>query len=739
MNHPLSPDQQYPPALAEGHGAGTSRPAERRGHGQTVLESLAVFALGFAMMHFVYGGTGGASGDEPGVPGHDSFYHIKMASMIPEHGLLDEFPWLRFVYFTDQGQAFVSHHHGFHVLLAPFVYVSKWVTGDYLAGGRWAISTFFGLNLMLCNLILLTQQVRWRWLWLLLFVAMPFQFFTRHAFVRAISPSLMFMLLILLFMFRRRYVLVGLVIAGYTHLYLGGVVYAPLLVGLYIASSLIGPRDDRVMSWRLIAWAAAGWGVGVLTHPYLGGMSEFLRLQIFGSGLSPDISVGREWKPYTDLWWFAQMSGALLLIWAAAVCVRFRLGPPLNAKELAVLLLNFVFLALTMKARRFIEYWPIFCLLSAALMTAPPIGKLAGWVDSIVDPKGPRMMLWLERAGALVVAVAVLGVVFASPLWGDIRRTARCGYDLSAIREAMTFLIEHSDPGDVVFTDDWDIFPVYFYYNSHNHYIVGLDPKFTHARRPDLWERYVKVSRGQVPADVTVNVRDDTGEEVSQNLHVTLADIRDHFGAGFVITDRDHRKLADKLSRAEDLAELVYPSRSYDASRDAPYLIFRIRGEGEGGAALSRTSPGTEKADVIYLSSLAPVSVAQGWGDFVADQSVGGGPIHTGGKVYARGLGTHAPSNLIYGIPDGYDTFEAVVGVNQSTSGQGSIIASVRLDGELAFESPVLTGASEPVAVRVSLGAARRLSLLADPTDDGKQFDHTDWADARFVRSADAD
>ena len=583
MSGPTSQDQSAPAdprSLRDLDPSGNSQRVKRRSRGRCALESLAVFAIGIAVMRFTYGGT---VGDEPGVPGHDSFYHIKMAVLMPELGLLDEFPWLRFVYFTNEGQRFVSHHYGFHALLVPFVHVSHRLTGDYLAGGRWAMITFFALNLMLFNLLLILQGVRWRWLWLLFFVLMPFQFFTRHAFIRAICPSLTFMLLIVVLMFRRRYMLTGLAIAGYTHLYLGGVIYAPLLVGLYLVSSLIcghactGSRDDQVMPWRLAAWAATGWFVGVLTHPYLGGMCEFLRLQVFGSGLSPDIAVGREWKPYKDMWWFAQMSGSLLLIWAAAVCLRFRSGPPLSAKEFTLLLLNFGFLGLTMKARRFIEYWPVFCLLNAAFLAAPSVERVARWVDRIVDPQGLRRMRWLERAGALVVVAGVLAVVYGSPLWRQIRQTVRCGYDLPAIRDTMAFLKEHSNPGDVIFTDDWDIFPVYFYHNSHNHYIVGMDPKFTHARRPDLWERYVKVSRGQVPADITVKVRNDAGQELEQKLHVTLEDIRDHFGAKFVITDADHRKLADKLSRATEFAELVYPSTSYEDSQDAPYVVFRVR------------------------------------------------------------------------------------------------------------------------------------------------------------------
>src|SRR5574341_220729 len=110
--------------------------------GPRPLESVVVFVLGAALMAWVYGGW---SRRDDAVPGNDSFYHIKMASMMPQAATLREFPWLRFCYFTDRGDSFVSHHYGFHLLLAPFVQLSHRLTGSYLPGGRWAVCVFFGL------------------------------------------------------------------------------------------------------------------------------------------------------------------------------------------------------------------------------------------------------------------------------------------------------------------------------------------------------------------------------------------------------------------------------------------------------------------------------------------------------------------------------------------------------------------------------------------------------------------
>ena len=89
-----------------------------------------------------------------------------------------------------------------------------------------------------------------------------------------------------------------------------------------------------------------------------------------------DIPVGREWKPYVGMWWFVRMCGPLLAVWTAAVIARLRWGPPLRSRELTLLLLHFAFLVLTLKARRFIEYWPVFALLSAASLAHPVMERI---------------------------------------------------------------------------------------------------------------------------------------------------------------------------------------------------------------------------------------------------------------------------------------------------------------------------------------------------------------------------
>ncbi len=143
-----------------------------------------------------------------------------------------------------------------------------------------------------------------------------------------------------------------------------------------------------------------------------------------------------------------------------------------------------------------------------------------------------------------------------------------------------------------------------------------------------------------------------------------------------------------------------------------------------------------EDENTVYLSELSPVRAKQGWGTLQRDHSVGRRTIRMGDTVYLRGLGTHTPSTITFEVPAGYDSFVATVGIDKGTNGRGRARASVELDGREVFRSPVLSGAdADQVTIDVPLGAASRLTLKAEPTADGRRFDHVNWALAAIVKA----
>jgi len=606
-------------------------------------ELAIVFAIGVGLMQFVYSATPDAEHALPvNVPGNDSFYHVKMAMLLPEIGLPGEFPWLRHTIFENQ---FVSHHYGFHVYLSLFVRHFD----NPLVGARWAMSVSFGLVLVVAHLILMSEGIAFRWLWLTIMLALPTEFYSRHSYIRAIDLSLLFMLAGCFFMFRRRYVALALVMIVYTHVYLGSFFLGFVAVIHYI-SGWFGSKTRRD-TWRLPLAVALGGAVGLLTHPYNVRIIGFLWTQIFGSGLTPEISVGREWKPYDDVWRFANLIGIPLSALATGVALRFRWSRPLSTNQWTMLVSSFFFLVLLFKARRFIEYFPIIATLATAMVAGPLFGresprpvasatvKRAGrgeflmlgltvllaagawlnfrwgsvparsnWLVSAAAGGALYVLVlalrrwfvhrsvesrtrWLVWAGcSFFTAVTVVGVLarVAYPLHDTVRRWGKGKFDLDDIEAAMTFLQERSEPGDVVFADDWDIFPAYFYFNHKNHYVAGLDPMFSYRHDPELWERYRLITQGRAPVTKTVIIpqTDEDGRRtmVERRISVSLEDIRDRFGARFIIVDDDHKPFACKLDRAGDLAKRIYPPHVQSAKQTAPYMIYEVLDAAAGEA-----------------------------------------------------------------------------------------------------------------------------------------------------------
>ena len=152
--------------------------------------------------------------------------------------------------------------------------------------------------------------------------------------------------------------------------------------------------------------------------------------------------------------------------------------------------------------------------------------------------------------------------------------------------------------------------------------------------------------------------------------------------------------------------------------------------------AANRVPPLAQKQWITYLSSLTPKSFRQGWRTPQTDGAVSGGMLRLGDSIYLRGIGTHAPGRLVYTIPPNQLTFHAIAGIDGATSGAGSVLLHIELDGKRVWSSELLTGKSAPIEIEIPLNDAREISLIADATNDGNRSDHVDWALARFESGA---
>lgn len=133
-------------------------------------------------------------------------------------------------------------------------------------------------------------------------------------------------------------------------------------------------------------------------------------------------------------------------------------------------------------------------------------------------------------------------------------------------------------------------------------------------------------------------------------------------------------------------------------------ILSELNGNQFGSAAEFRLLQDLEAAPlpdrIVYLSDMDPVSAKNGLGPLERDSSNGGMAAGDGRTIsvneqeYEKGLGVHAPSELVYKLDGSWDRLSGHVGMDDEVGSSGSVVFRVFADGKLVFESPIITGES---------------------------------------------
>lgn len=123
----------------------------------------------------------------------------------------------------------------------------------------------------------------------------------------------------------------------------------------------------------------------------------------------------------------------------------------------------------------------------------------------------------------------------------------------------------------------------------------------------------------------------------------------------------------------------------------------------------------------------------QAYGQCMVNQSMIMTPLVIGTTEFTRGLAVHSCSEIHVVLPSPARSFHAFVGRDQNAGCFGelaNIHFRVSVGERDLYESPLIQGGEEPLAVEVDLGGASEITLrVGDRADWG----HGDWADARVV------
>ena len=105
--------------------------------------------------------------------------------------------------------------------------------------------------------------------------------------------------------------------------------------------------------------------------------------------------------------------------------------------------------------------------------------------------------------GIILIGVLVMPQV---GLWSRIEQAhgeLAGGIPLTRYAPVSKWLSEHTLADSIVVQSDWDDWPMLFYFNTHNRYIVGLDPTFMYNFDPNLYASWAALT-GEGRADTLV-------------------------------------------------------------------------------------------------------------------------------------------------------------------------------------------------------------------------------------------
>lgn len=486
----------------------------------------------------------------------DSFYHAKMAVLLRDGEFSAAFTALPF---TTLAHAFADQHFLYHLLLVPFVSIT-----DPLVGLKLATIVFGALLALTFYWFLRRWSIPWAFLTtVVLLLVNPFTF--RMNLAKAPSLSLTLLLLGLAAAFSYRPWILGALSFFYVWFY-GGF---PLLVVSVLLFTVIAAihrhvthRQDsnrligkirgllgrvfrhhhvRRLNLRLAIAVLVGTAGGLVLNPFFPSNVRFYFDQLVRIGIlnyQHVIGVGGEWYPYKPIDLVANTVLASIPL-VVALVLFFILLKKQSSRSITLFFLWLFFALLTLKSRRYVEYYVPFALLFAAFSLHDSLRGFR-WREAVRYVWRVMFRNMWARIGvvALLTYVLVMIPTIVARDFVSEHKDLGNGFRLDLFSKESAWIRDYGTSGAIVFHSDWDEFPILYYFNSKSRYIAGLDPTFLYLQDKSRYRQWADVTLGKETGDV-------------------YAIVRGSFNADFVLVAHDHVAM-ERLIEADDRFTLAY-------------------------------------------------------------------------------------------------------------------------------------------------------------------------------------
>lgn len=488
----------------------------------------------------------------------DGFYHAKMASLLAHGRLIKSLPEMQYSTLRDH---FTDHQLLYHLLQAPLSLINN----DPLLGVKISAVVFAVAMVLVFYYLLKKLNIVWPWFFSLLIITLPSLNF-RLSLIKITALSLIMVWLITYALFNKKYRLLSILGFIYVWLYGGW----PLAIFIFLAFCLIDyiynfihnkklklfhdkliiilhNNDKRFDLKRSGIYLGIGLLAGIIINPYfpynLYYYLQLMNLSVFNFG--QNFTVGGEWYG-TNISSIINASPHLFITACIIFIILF-----FNIKKISRLswfsfLMSFCFLLLTIKSRRYFEYYDPFLLLFVASGTADFI-KIIDWQK--VNHHWQSLKYYLKTF--LVINFLLLGIIIMPKIYQQILEN-KMPDNLPRLRyqPAAEWLKNNTPQDSIIYHADWDEWPMLFYYNDHNRYLIGLDFTLMYHYDAELQKKYIDISQGKIQQNLA--------EEIKSNFHTS-----------YIFVEKEgHASFVENLAKSPDI------SLSY---QDQYFNIYKIR------------------------------------------------------------------------------------------------------------------------------------------------------------------
>ncbi len=177
------------------------------------------------------------------------------------------------------------------------------------------------------------------------------------------------------------------------------------------------------------------------------------------------------------------------------------------------------------------------------------------------------------------------------------------------------------------------------------------------------------------------------------------------------------------------------PARDVAAASAVPTAV-PAPGSEKKHEAVHKQKP-SEMSTTLDIDGFKSKSGYVGWskdgnGNPNVDKNIGGEPFKVADKVFEHGIGTCAPSDIVFSLNGKIKHFTCKVGADNGGGDIDAVIFSVLVDGKKLFKSHIMNPTMKPVYVDVPTKGAKELSLQVKYAHGHTEKGWADWLEPKL-------